>query len=41
MNTGTEVLLEREPSTSILRRFSLEVVSQYFPEYPAQIRRRR
>jgi hypothetical protein len=34
-------LLEREPPTSILRRFSLEVISQYFPEYPAQIRRRR
>ena len=34
-------LLEREPPTSILRHFSLEVISQYFPEYPAQIRRHR
>ena len=33
-------LLEREPPTSILRRFSLEVIGGYFPEYPAEIRRR-
>ncbi len=26
-------LLEREPATSILRRFSLEVIGDYFPEY--------
>ena len=32
-----EFLLEREPATSILRKFSLDVISQYFPDYPAQI----
>jgi hypothetical protein len=31
-------LLEREPSTSILTRFRLDVISQYFPEYSAHIR---
>lgn len=31
-------LLEREPATSILREFSLDVVSQYFPEYEDEIR---
>ena len=34
-------LLEREPPTAIMRRFSLEVIGQYFPEYRAEIRRRR
>jgi hypothetical protein len=33
-------LLEREPATSILSRFSLDVIGQYFPEYPTEIRRR-
>ena len=35
-----EFLLEREPSTSILRRFDLDEISRYFPEYPEEIRRR-
>ncbi len=35
-----EFLLEREPATSILREFSLDVIGQYFPGYPAQIRAR-
>ena len=35
-----EFLLEREPATSILRTFSLDVVSQYFPSYPADIHAR-
>ena len=35
-----EFLLEREPATSILRRFSLSQITDYFPEYPAEIRRR-
>jgi len=35
-----EFLLEREPATSILRKFSLDVIGQYFPSYPAQIRDR-
>jgi len=33
-------LLEREPASSILRRFSLDVIGRYFPEYPQEIRRR-
>ncbi len=33
-------LLEREPRSSILARFDLTVVERYFPEYPAEIRRR-
>lgn len=32
-------LLEREPATSILRRFSLEQIEDYFPDYPEKIRR--
>jgi hypothetical protein len=35
-----EFLLEREPATSILRRFSLAVISDYFPEYPAVMAQR-
>ena len=35
-----EFLLEREPPTSILRRFSLDVIADYFPEYPTEIRGR-
>jgi hypothetical protein len=31
-------LLEREPATSILRRFSLSQISDYFPEYADEIR---
>jgi hypothetical protein len=34
-------LLEREPPTSILRSFDLTVIARYFPEYEAEIRRRR
>jgi hypothetical protein len=32
-------LLEREPPTSILRQFSLAVISRYFPDYPTEILR--
>jgi len=32
-----EFLLEREPASSILRAFSLDVISRYFPGYPAEI----
>jgi hypothetical protein len=28
-----DFLLEREPNTSILRSFNLEVINRYFPEY--------
>ncbi len=33
-------LLEREPATSILRQFSLDVIPRYFPEYRDELRRR-
>jgi hypothetical protein len=33
-------LLEREPNTSILREFSLDVIARYFPEYPQELPRR-
>ncbi|HEY8454635.1 MAG TPA: hypothetical protein VIL34_03500 [Actinopolymorphaceae bacterium] len=33
-------LLEREPATSILREFSLDVITRYFPEYPEELARR-
>ncbi|HTZ09821.1 MAG TPA: hypothetical protein VMB72_12140 [Acidimicrobiales bacterium] len=33
-------LLEREPPGAILRRFGLEVITSYFPEFPAEITRR-
>jgi hypothetical protein len=32
-------LLEREPATSILRRFRLPQIAGYFPEYPEEISR--
>jgi hypothetical protein len=35
-----EFLLERESAASILREFSVDVLSQYFPAYPAEIRAR-
>jgi len=35
-----EFLLEREPATSILPAFSLDVISRYFPSYPAEMRAR-
>jgi len=35
-----EFLLEREPASSILRKFSLDIISRYFPDYPAEIRTR-
>jgi hypothetical protein len=33
-------LLDREPNTSILGRFDLPVIGQYFPEYAAEMQRR-
>ena len=30
-------LLEREPNTSILPDFSLDVIARYFPEYPHEL----
>lgn len=32
-------LLAREPATSILPRFRLDVIGRYFPEYAREIRR--
>jgi hypothetical protein len=40
VRTSFEFLLEREPPGSILRRFGLDQVARYFPEYPAELRRR-
>lgn len=33
-------LLEREPASSIMREFSLDVISRYFPEYKETLRKR-
>jgi hypothetical protein len=33
-------LLEREPRGSILASFRLSAIERYFPDYPAEIRRR-
>ena len=33
-------LLEREPPSAILPEFDLPVVARYFPDYPAELRRR-
>ena len=33
-----EFLLEREPPTSILPRFDLDVIGRYFPGYEAEMR---
>jgi hypothetical protein len=35
-----EFLLEREPASSILSRFSLDDISRYFPEYERELARR-
>ena len=35
-----EFLLEREPASSILTRFRLDVIADYFPDYRREIRRR-
>lgn len=32
-------LLDREPNTSILRRFDLPLIGRYFPEYEAEMRK--
>lgn len=36
-----EFLLEREPATSILRKFDLSVIASYFPEYDELFRNSR
>ena len=35
-----EFLLEREPPSSILRTFEIDVIARYFPVYESEIRRR-
>lgn len=35
-----EFLLERESKNLILRQFALPLISRYFPEYPAEIRKK-
>ena len=40
VRTSFEFLLEREPASSILPQFSLDIISRYFPDYPAEIRAR-
>lgn len=35
-----EFLLEREPASSILSAFSLDVIGRYFPEYEDELPRR-
>ena len=35
-----DFLLEREPATSILPSFGLEVIERYFPEYRQEMARR-
>ena len=35
-----EFLLEREAKESILRQFDLPLIARYFPEYPAEIRKK-
>jgi len=35
-----EFLLEREPPSSILPEFSLDVITRYFPEYEDELPRR-
>ena len=33
------VLLDREPNTSILSSFDINVISKYFPDYRVEVRR--
>jgi hypothetical protein len=35
-----EFLLEREPASSIMSEFSLDVIGRYFPEYEDELPRR-
>jgi len=40
VRTSFEFLLEREPASSILSEFSLDVIGRYFPEYEDELPRR-
>ena len=34
-----QFLLDREPNTSILSSFELDIISKYFPEYESEIKK--
>lgn len=40
VRASVHFLLEREPASSILQRFSLSDIASYFPEYPQELARR-
>lgn len=40
VRASVEFLLEREPASSILGAFSLDVIGRYFPEYEDELPRR-
>ncbi len=40
VHASFEFLLEREPASSILPEFSLDVIGRYFPEYEDELPRR-
>jgi hypothetical protein len=40
VRTSFQFLLEREPASSIMREFSLDVIARYFPEYEDELPRR-
>ena len=40
VRVSIEFLLEREPPSSILPEFSLDVIGDYFPEYEDELARR-
>ena len=40
VSESLEFLLEREPASSIMSEFSLDVIARYFPEYPEELPRR-
>ena len=40
MRASFEFLLEREPPSSILGRFDLDIIGRYFPEYADTMRTR-
>ena len=40
IETSFEFLLQREPKESILRRFNLQVINRYFPEYERTVKTR-
>jgi len=40
VESSFDFLLDREPATQILRRFSLDVIGDYFPDYAREMTRR-